>query len=146
MQKEKEQQDKLNAVKAHLLYGDESEEIREIMKSPITPNPRRQPPEQSREGGMEVNTPEAPSPIAVSSEDSDETDLLHLGLGRRRRVVYSIGWGKRTKHIRTFLQPPQFPREGNQSSTKEASSQGHIAPRKQQIFEEWRQRGRSLEI
>ncbi|GKC10468.1 hypothetical protein Tco_1007250 [Tanacetum coccineum] len=59
MQKEKEQQDKLNAVKARLLYGNETRKIKEIMKSRITPNPRRQPPEQSQTGGMEIGAPEA---------------------------------------------------------------------------------------
>ncbi|GJT11432.1 hypothetical protein Tco_0858474 [Tanacetum coccineum] len=67
------------------------EEIQEITKSRITPNPRRQLPEHSREGGMEVSTPEARHQLPVSSEDSDETTLLHLGPGRGRRVVYSIG-------------------------------------------------------
>ncbi|GJW58681.1 hypothetical protein Tco_0105412 [Tanacetum coccineum] len=67
------------------------------MKSRITLNPRRQPPEQSREGGMEVNTPKARHQLPVSSEDSNKTDLLHLGPGRRRRVVYSIGWEEKNK-------------------------------------------------
>ncbi|GJS90868.1 reverse transcriptase domain-containing protein [Tanacetum coccineum] len=70
------------------------EEIQEITKSRITPKLRRQPPGQSREGGMKVSTPEACHQLPVSLEDSDETNLLHLGLGRGRRVVYSIGWGK----------------------------------------------------
>ncbi|GKG09240.1 hypothetical protein Tco_0337986 [Tanacetum coccineum] len=48
---------------------------------------------------MEVSTPEARHQLPVSLEDSDETDLLHLGPGRGRRVVYSIGWGKRARHI-----------------------------------------------
>ncbi|GJX47693.1 reverse transcriptase domain-containing protein [Tanacetum coccineum] len=69
------------------------EEIQEIMKSRITLNPRRQPPEQSQEGGMEVSTSKARHQLPVSSEDSDETDLLHPGPGLGRRVVYSIGWG-----------------------------------------------------
>ncbi|GJU79925.1 hypothetical protein Tco_1282290 [Tanacetum coccineum] len=60
---------------------------------------------------MEVSTPEAHHQLPVSSEDSDETDLLHLGPGRGRRVVYSIGWGKRTKRIRTYGPPPPFPLE-----------------------------------
>ncbi|GJQ91569.1 hypothetical protein Tco_0002708 [Tanacetum coccineum] len=64
------------------------------MKSRTTPNPRRQPPGQSREGSMEVSIPEAHHQLPVSSKDSDETDLLYLGPGRKRRVVYSIGWGK----------------------------------------------------
>ncbi|GJZ76229.1 reverse transcriptase domain-containing protein [Tanacetum coccineum] len=59
MQKEKEQQDKLNAIKARLLYGNEPGKNKEIMKSRITLNPRRQLPEQSQEGGMEIGPPEA---------------------------------------------------------------------------------------
>ncbi|GJT84863.1 hypothetical protein Tco_1066580 [Tanacetum coccineum] len=74
------------------------EEIQEIAKSRTTPNPRRQPPGQSREGSMGVSTPEAHHQLPVSSEDSDETDLLHRGPGRGRRVVYSIGWGENKAH------------------------------------------------
>ncbi|GJV87804.1 hypothetical protein Tco_1531742 [Tanacetum coccineum] len=64
------------------------------MKSCITPNPRHQPPEQGRDGGMEISTPEARHQSLVSSEDSD---LLHLDPDRRRRVVYSIGWEEKNK-------------------------------------------------
>ncbi|GJS87401.1 hypothetical protein Tco_0770037 [Tanacetum coccineum] len=53
--------------------------------------------DESREGGMEVSTPEARHQLPVSSEDSDETNLLHLGPGRGRRVVYSIGWWEKNK-------------------------------------------------
>ncbi|GJU60348.1 reverse transcriptase domain-containing protein [Tanacetum coccineum] len=73
------------------------EEIQEITKSRTTPNPRRQPPGQSREGGMEISTPEARHQLPVSSEDSDEIDLLHLGPSRERKEVYSIGWGEKNK-------------------------------------------------
>ncbi|GJU66747.1 hypothetical protein Tco_1253006, partial [Tanacetum coccineum] len=99
MQKEKEQQDKLNAVKARLLYGDESgrnprnHEESHYSESK-TPTARTEP--RRRHGSKHSRSP---SPIAVSSEDSDETDLLHPDPGRGRRVVYSIGWGKRTKRI-----------------------------------------------
>ncbi|GKE26957.1 hypothetical protein Tco_1442341, partial [Tanacetum coccineum] len=65
------------------------------MKSPITPNPKRQLPGQSREEGMGASTPEAHHQSPVSSEDSNKTDLLHLGSGRGRREVCSIGWEKK---------------------------------------------------
>ncbi|GKD60949.1 hypothetical protein Tco_1298458, partial [Tanacetum coccineum] len=108
MQKEKEQQDKLNAVKARLLYDDESGR-----------NPRNH--EESYYS--ESKTPPART----------ET--------RRRHG---------SKHSRSpspiASPPPEFLSEGNRGATKEASSQGHIALRKQHIFEEQRQRERSLEI
>ncbi|GJU80327.1 hypothetical protein Tco_1282692 [Tanacetum coccineum] len=91
MQKEKEQQDKLNAVKARLLYSNETKKIKEIMKSRITPNPRRQLPKQSQKGGMKIGVPEARHWLPASSKDLNKTDLLHLGPGRGRRVVCSIG-------------------------------------------------------
>ncbi|GJS70004.1 hypothetical protein Tco_0702845 [Tanacetum coccineum] len=61
------------------------------MKSRITPNPRRQPPEQSQRGGMELGAPEAHHRLPVSSKDSNKIYLLHLGPGRGRRVVCSTG-------------------------------------------------------
>ncbi|GKF25826.1 hypothetical protein Tco_0081720, partial [Tanacetum coccineum] len=61
------------------------------MKSRITPNPRRQLPEQSQKGRMKIGAPEARHRLLVSSKDSNKTYLLHLGLGRGRRVVCSIG-------------------------------------------------------
>ncbi|GJX09665.1 hypothetical protein Tco_0199524 [Tanacetum coccineum] len=67
------------------------------MKSRITPNPRRQPPEQSQKGGMEIGAPEARHQLPVSSKDSNKTDLLHLGPGRGRRVVCSTGWEENNK-------------------------------------------------
>ncbi|GKC62332.1 hypothetical protein Tco_1094930 [Tanacetum coccineum] len=79
------------------------------MKSRTTPNPRCQPPRQSQEGSMEVNTPEAHHQLTVSSEGSNETDLLHLGLGRRRRVVYSIGWEEKNKAHQYVLTAPIIP-------------------------------------
>ncbi|GKF34020.1 hypothetical protein Tco_0107220 [Tanacetum coccineum] len=97
MQKEKEQQDKLNAVKARLLYGDESGR-----------NPRNH----------------AESHYSESKTATARTEP------RRRHG---------SKHSRSpspIASPPQFPREGNRNATKEASSQGHIAPRQQQIFGE----------
>ncbi|GJY73028.1 hypothetical protein Tco_0477459 [Tanacetum coccineum] len=120
------------------------EEIQEITKSRITPNPRRHPPGQSREGGMEVTTPEARHQLPVSSEDLDETDLLHPNPGRRRRVVYSIGWGKEqsesarsdSRHQSsqakgTEVQPRKHhhrdtsPRGNNRYSESEDSERGH---------------------
>ncbi|GJZ73758.1 hypothetical protein Tco_0637904 [Tanacetum coccineum] len=111
MQKEKEQQDKLNA---------------------------------SREGGMEASIPEARHQLPVSSEDSDETDLLYPGPGRKRRVVYSIGWGKEqsasahsdSRHQSsqakgTEVQPRKHhhrgtsPRGNNRYSESEDSEGGH---------------------
>ncbi|GKC88510.1 reverse transcriptase domain-containing protein [Tanacetum coccineum] len=74
------------------------------MKSRITPNPRRQPPEHSQKGGMEIGAPEAHHRLPVSSKDSNKTGLLHLGPGRRRRVVCSIGWEEKNEvhlHILT---------------------------------------------
>ncbi|GKB10000.1 hypothetical protein Tco_0843923 [Tanacetum coccineum] len=84
MQKEKEQQDKLKAVKARLTSAMNLEEIQETMKSPTTPNPKRQLPGQSREEGMGTSTPEARHQSPVSSEDSNKTDLLHSAV--------AVGW------------------------------------------------------
>ncbi|GJQ98941.1 hypothetical protein Tco_0521926 [Tanacetum coccineum] len=88
------------------------------MKSRITPNSRHQPPEQSQEGGMEVSTPEARHQSLVYSEDSD---LLHQGPDRRRRVVYSIGWEEKNKahlHVLTVVTkvPKQREPRSNQGS------------------------------
>ncbi|GJZ34416.1 reverse transcriptase domain-containing protein [Tanacetum coccineum] len=55
------------------------------MKNPITTNPKRQLPGQSREEGMGASTPEARYRSPASSEDLNKTDLLHLGSGRGRR-------------------------------------------------------------
>ncbi|GJX09764.1 reverse transcriptase domain-containing protein, partial [Tanacetum coccineum] len=76
------------------------------MKSRITPNPRRQPPEQSQKRGMETGAPEARHRLPVSSKDSNKTDLLHLGLGRGRRVVCSTGWEEKNEvhlHVLTAV-------------------------------------------
>ncbi|GJW85704.1 reverse transcriptase domain-containing protein [Tanacetum coccineum] len=67
------------------------------MKSPTTPNPKRQLPGQSREEGMGTSTPEARHQSPVSSEDSNKTDLLHLGSGHGRRDVCSIGWEEKNQ-------------------------------------------------
>ncbi|GJW97162.1 reverse transcriptase domain-containing protein [Tanacetum coccineum] len=74
------------------------------MKSRITPNPRRQPPEQSQKEGMKIGAPEARHQLPVSLKDSNKTDLLHLGPGRGRRVVCSTGWEEKNEvhlHILT---------------------------------------------
>ncbi|GKD29865.1 reverse transcriptase domain-containing protein [Tanacetum coccineum] len=65
--------------------------------SPITPNPKRQLPGQSREEGTGASTPEAHHQSPVSSEDSNKTDLLHLGFGREKREVCSIGWEEKNQ-------------------------------------------------
>ncbi|GJZ02532.1 reverse transcriptase domain-containing protein [Tanacetum coccineum] len=83
MQKEKEQQDKLKAVKARLLYGNESgrnprnHEESHYSESK-TPTARTEP--RRRHGRKHSR-----SPSPASSEDSNKTDLLHLGFGRGRR-------------------------------------------------------------
>ncbi|GJT16465.1 reverse transcriptase domain-containing protein [Tanacetum coccineum] len=67
------------------------------MKSRITPNPRRQPPEQSQKGGMEIGALEARHRLPVSLKDSNKIDLLHLSPGRGRRVVCSTGWEEKNE-------------------------------------------------
>ncbi|GJX66443.1 hypothetical protein Tco_0300786 [Tanacetum coccineum] len=48
--------------------------------------------------------------MLVSSEDSDETDLLHLGPGRERRLVYSIGWEENNKaHMHVLTAATRVP-------------------------------------
>ncbi|GJU32765.1 hypothetical protein Tco_1176354 [Tanacetum coccineum] len=110
MQKEKEQQDKLNAVKARLLYGDESgrnprnhEESHYSESKTLTARI-----EPIRRHGSKHSR--SPSQLLVSSEDSDETDLLHLGLGRGRIEVYSIGWGEKNKaHLHVLTSTTRVP-------------------------------------
>ncbi|GKB62070.1 hypothetical protein Tco_0918256, partial [Tanacetum coccineum] len=97
MQKEKEQQDKLKAVKARLLYGDESgKNPRNHKKSRYseskTPTARTEPRRRHC-----ASTPEARHQSLVSSEDSNRTDLLHPGPGRGRREVCSIGWEEKNR-------------------------------------------------
>ncbi|GKC99603.1 hypothetical protein Tco_1169878 [Tanacetum coccineum] len=59
---------------------------------------------------MEVSTLEARHQLPVSSEDSDETNLLHLGLGRGRRAVYSIGWEENNKaHLHVLTAATRVP-------------------------------------
>ncbi|GKB18664.1 reverse transcriptase domain-containing protein [Tanacetum coccineum] len=48
---------------------------------------------------MEIGAPEARHRLLVSSKDSNKTDLLHLGLGRGRRVVCSIGWKEKNDRL-----------------------------------------------
>ncbi|GKE84054.1 hypothetical protein Tco_1557796, partial [Tanacetum coccineum] len=73
------------------------EEIQETVKSPTTLNPKRQLPGQSREEGTGTSTPEARHESPASSEDSNKTDFLHLGSGRERREVCSIGWEEKNQ-------------------------------------------------
>ncbi|GKA67846.1 hypothetical protein Tco_0767763 [Tanacetum coccineum] len=73
-------------------------EIQRIREGPIYSRiPKRQLPGQSREEGMGASTPEALHLLPVSSEDSNKTDLLHLGSGRERREVCSIGWEEKNQ-------------------------------------------------
>ncbi|GJT46857.1 reverse transcriptase domain-containing protein [Tanacetum coccineum] len=46
---------------------------------------------------MGIGDPEARHRSLVSSKDSNKIDLLHLGPGRGRRVVCSIGWEEKNK-------------------------------------------------
>ncbi|GJY78232.1 hypothetical protein Tco_0484033 [Tanacetum coccineum] len=62
------------------------------MKSPVTPNPKRQLPGQSREGGMGASTPEARHQSLVSSGDSNQTTsttMLWSSEGRREVVLFN---------------------------------------------------------
>ncbi|GKA09635.1 hypothetical protein Tco_0688966 [Tanacetum coccineum] len=90
MQKEKQQQDKLIAVKA-LLYGNETGKNQRNHKESHyseskTPTARTKP--KRRHGNRRSRSQ---TQLPVSSKDSNKTDLLHLGPGRGRRVVCSIG-------------------------------------------------------
>ncbi|GJZ41941.1 hypothetical protein Tco_0588827 [Tanacetum coccineum] len=110
MQKEKEQQDKLKAVKARLLYGNESG--RNPRNHEESPNPKRQLPGQSREEGMGTSTLEVRHQSPVSSEDSNKTDLLHLGSGRERREVCSIGWEEKNQaRIHALIVTTRVPKQ-----------------------------------
>ncbi|GJZ72310.1 hypothetical protein Tco_0636161, partial [Tanacetum coccineum] len=83
MQKEKEQQDKLNAVKAHLLYGDESGR-----------NPRNH---------EESHYSQSNTPTALA-----EPRRRHVSRGRR--VVYSIGWEENNKaHMHVLTAATRVP-------------------------------------
>ncbi|GKE11134.1 hypothetical protein Tco_1414685 [Tanacetum coccineum] len=82
------------------------------MKSPITPNLKHQLPGQSREEGMGASTPEALHQSPVSSEDSNKTDLLHLGSGRGMREVYSIGWEEKNQaRIHALIVTARVPKQ-----------------------------------
>ncbi|GJV74419.1 hypothetical protein Tco_1506003 [Tanacetum coccineum] len=102
MQKEKEQQDKLKAVKARLLYGDESgrnprnnEESR--YSESKTPTARTEP--RRRHGRKHSR-----SPSPASSEDSSKTYLLHLGFGRGWKEVCSLDWEEKNQaHIHALI-------------------------------------------
>ncbi|GJR72257.1 hypothetical protein Tco_0084622 [Tanacetum coccineum] len=82
------------------------------MKSPTTPNPKRQLPGQSREEGMGTSTLEVRHQSPVSSEDSNKTDLLHLGSGRGRREVCSIGWEEKNQaRIHALIVTTRVPKQ-----------------------------------
>ncbi|GJS08135.1 hypothetical protein Tco_0364931 [Tanacetum coccineum] len=107
------------------------------MKSRITPNPRRQPPEQSQKGGMEIGAPEARHRLPVSSKDSNKTDLLHLGPDRGRRVVCSIGWEEKNEvHLHVLTAAIRVP-----TKRKPRCNQGSIiirARRPGKLADIWR--------
>ncbi|GJT14743.1 hypothetical protein Tco_0873449 [Tanacetum coccineum] len=87
------------------------------MRSPITPNPKRQLPGQSREEGMGASTPEARHQSPVSSEDSNKTDFLYLGFGRGRREVCSIGWEEKNQaRIHALIVTARVPKNQRQES------------------------------
>ncbi|GKD48616.1 hypothetical protein Tco_1277592 [Tanacetum coccineum] len=110
MQKEKEQQDKLKAVKARLLYGNESgrnprnHEESHYSESK-TPTARTEP--RRRHGRKHSR-----SPSPASSEDSSKTDLLHLGSGRGRREVCSIDWEEKNQaRIHALIVTTRVPKQ-----------------------------------
>ncbi|GKA15416.1 reverse transcriptase domain-containing protein [Tanacetum coccineum] len=100
MQKEKEQQDKLKAVKARLLYGDESGR-----------NPRNH---------KESHYSESKTPTSRT-----EPRRRHGSPGRGRRVVYSIGWEEKNEahlHILTVatkIPKQREPRKGGHLKSKQ---------------------------
>ncbi|GJW39187.1 reverse transcriptase domain-containing protein, partial [Tanacetum coccineum] len=81
----KEQQDKLKAVKARLLYGNESGRNPRNHEESHYSESKNQLPGQSPEEGLGTSTPEARHQSPTSLEDSSKIDLLHLGSGRGRR-------------------------------------------------------------
>ncbi|GJW28545.1 reverse transcriptase domain-containing protein [Tanacetum coccineum] len=90
------------------------------MKSPITPNPKRQLPGQSREGGIGASTPEARHQSPMSSQGSNKTDLLHLGSGRGRKEVCSIGWEEKNQaRLHALIVTTRVPKQ------REPSEGGH---------------------
>ncbi|GJV36394.1 hypothetical protein Tco_1408871 [Tanacetum coccineum] len=66
----------------------------------------------SREGGMGASTPKACHQSPVSSEDSNKTDLLHLGFGREKREVCSIGWEEKNQaHLHALIVTTRVPKQ-----------------------------------
>ncbi|GJT58059.1 hypothetical protein Tco_0993113 [Tanacetum coccineum] len=119
MQKEKEQQDKLKAVKARLLYGNESgrnprnHEESHYSESK-TPTARTEP--RRRHGRKHSR-----SPSLVSSEDSNKTDLLYLGSGRGRREVCSIGWEEKNQaRLHALIVTTRVPKQREQRYRQES--------------------------
>ncbi|GJU13185.1 hypothetical protein Tco_1135581 [Tanacetum coccineum] len=97
MQKEKEQKDKLNTVKAQLIYGEESGvKIRSHEESHYseskTPTARTEP-----EEGAETGIPEAHRYTQVFSKDLRGTDPLLHGPGHGKKEACLIGWEERSK-------------------------------------------------
>ncbi|GJU22254.1 hypothetical protein Tco_1155596 [Tanacetum coccineum] len=97
MQKEKEQQDKLNA----------------------TPTARTEP--KRRHGNRRSQVPEN-TRLPVSSKDSNKTDLLYLGPGRERGVVCSIGLDEKNEvHLHVLTAAIRVP-----TKRKSRCNQGSI--------------------
>ncbi|GKC69849.1 hypothetical protein Tco_1115732 [Tanacetum coccineum] len=111
------------------------------MKSRITPNPIRQLPEQNQKGGMKIGAPEARPrkeggvfKRRHENRRSNETDLLHLGPGRERRVVCLIGArrpGKladirRVKTVREVAGSPNQEDTGQTPTKMISLSLGHV--------------------
>ncbi|GKB05630.1 hypothetical protein Tco_0833825 [Tanacetum coccineum] len=61
---------------------------------------------------MGASTPEALHQSLVSSEDSNKTDLLHLGSDSERRDVYSIGWEEKNQaRIHALIVTARVPKQ-----------------------------------
>ncbi|GJR92812.1 reverse transcriptase domain-containing protein [Tanacetum coccineum] len=105
MQKEKEQKDKLNAVKARQIYSDESGiKIRSREESHYSES-RHQPPEQNQEEGTEIGIPEAHHHMPVLGRKEPTTSARS---GSRRRSPQAK---------RTEVQPRRHQQKGTPSRT-----------------------------
>ncbi|GJV81964.1 reverse transcriptase domain-containing protein [Tanacetum coccineum] len=108
--KRQEQKDKLNAVKARPIYGDESGiKIVKPVKNRTTLNLRHQPPEQNQEEGTEIGIPEAHHHMPVGKKGSQlPCDVPVVATGSRRRSP---------KAKRTEVQPRRHQQKGTPSRT-----------------------------
>ncbi|GJV94328.1 hypothetical protein Tco_1545905 [Tanacetum coccineum] len=120
MQKEKEQKDKLNAVKARLIYGEESG-----IKNP--------------EEGTETGIPEARHHTPAFSKGLRSIDPLHRDPGHGKNEACLIGWEERSQlHPHVLIVVNGVPKkketegEGKRASTKGTPSRttSHIQKRK----------------